>query len=197
MSTLALSPLTALSPLDGRYEAKVAPLRALFSEWALMRFRVKVEVEWLKALAAEPTLAEVPAFSPATVEQLDALAANFSEADGQRIKAIEATTNHDVKAIEYFLKERLAQNAEVVKVAEFIHFACTSEDINNLCHALMLKHARDEVMPQAQQGQHDLARSVIGVGDEVARRVEFQRFEQGDQACVFSSQRNQFVPVCH
>ena len=146
MSTLALSPLTALSPLDGRYEAKVAPLRALFSEWALMRFRVKVEVEWLKALAAEPTLAEVPAFSPATVEQLDALAANFSEADGQRIKAIEATTNHDVKAIEYFLKERLAQNAEVVQVAEFIHFACTSEDINNLCHALMLKHARDEVM---------------------------------------------------
>jgi adenylosuccinate lyase len=146
MSTLALSPLTALSPLDGRYQAKVAPLRALFSEWALMRFRVKVEVEWLKALAAEPTIAEVPAFSPSTVEQLDALAANFSEADGQRIKAIEATTNHDVKAIEYFLKERLAQNAEVVKVAEFIHFACTSEDINNLCHALMLKHARDEVM---------------------------------------------------
>ena len=146
MSTLALSPLTALSPLDGRYEAKVASLRALFSEWALMRFRVKVEVEWLKALAAEPSLAEVPAFSPTTVEQLDALAANFSEADGQRIKAIEATTNHDVKAIEYFLKERLAQNAEVVKVAEFIHFACTSEDINNLCHALMLKHARDEVM---------------------------------------------------
>jgi adenylosuccinate lyase len=146
MSTLALSPLTALSPLDGRYEAKVASLRALFSEWALMRFRVKVEVEWLKALAAEPPLAEVPAFSPTTVGQLDALAANFSEADGQRIKAIEATTNHDVKAIEYFLKERLAQNAEVVKVAEFIHFACTSEDINNLCHALMLKHARDEVM---------------------------------------------------
>ena len=146
MNTLPLSPLTALSPLDGRYEAKVAPLRALFSEWALMRFRVQVELAWLKALAAEPAIAEVPAFSAAAIQELDALAANFSEADGQRIKAIEATTNHDVKAIEYFLKERLGKNAEVVKVAEFIHFACTSEDINNLCHALMLKQARDAVM---------------------------------------------------
>jgi adenylosuccinate lyase len=146
MSKLSLSPLTALSPLDGRYEGKVAPLRALFSEWALMRFRVKVEVEWLKALASEPAIAEVSPFSAATLAELDAVAARFSEADGQRVKAIEATTNHDVKAIEYFLKERLANNAEVAKAAEFIHFACTSEDINNLCHALMLKHARDEVM---------------------------------------------------
>lgn len=146
MNTLSPSPLTALSPLDGRYEAKVAPLRALFSEWALMRFRVKVEVEWLKALASEPVIGEIPAFSAGTLAELDALVIKFSEADGQRIKAIEATTNHDVKAVEYFLKERLAQNAEVVKVAEFIHFACTSEDINNLCHALMLKQARDEVM---------------------------------------------------
>src|SRR5262245_6802170 len=119
MKPLALSPLTALSPLDGRYEGKVAPLRALFSEWALMRFRVQVEVAWLKALAAEPGLREVPAFSAATVAELDRLVAGFSEADGAAIKAIEATTNHDVKAIEYFLKERLAGNAEVVKVAEF------------------------------------------------------------------------------
>lgn len=141
-----LSPLTALSPLDGRYESKVAPLRALFSEWALIRFRVKVEVEWLKALAAEPQIAEVPAFTPQTIAVLDALVTNFSEADGAAVKKIEATTNHDVKAVEYFLKEKLADNAEVEKVAEFIHFACTSEDINNLCHALMLKHARDEVM---------------------------------------------------
>ena len=100
MTKLSLSPLTALSPLDGRYEAKVAPLRALFSEWALMRFRVQVEVEWLKALATEPAIAEVPAFSAATVSELNALVANFCEADGQRVKAIEATTNHDVKAIE-------------------------------------------------------------------------------------------------
>lgn len=143
---LALSPLTALSPLDGRYQSRMAPLRALFSEWALIRFRVQVEIEWLKALAAEPQIPEVPAFSPATIATLDALITEFSQADGERIKAIEATTNHDVKAVEYFLKERLANQPEVMKVAEFIHFACTSEDINNLCHALMLKHARDEVM---------------------------------------------------
>ena len=145
--TLAsLTPLTALSPLDGRYQSKVAPLRALFSEWALIRYRVQVEVEWLKALAGEPSLAEVPPFSAATINMLDALVTNFSEADGEAVKKIEATTNHDVKAIEYFLKDKLAGNTEMTQVAEFIHFACTSEDINNLCHALMLKHARDQVM---------------------------------------------------
>ena len=160
-----LSPLTALSPLDGRYQSRVAPLRPLFSEWALIRFRVHVEVEWLKALAAEPAIAEVPPFSAATISMLDALVRDFSEADGEAVKAIEATTNHDVKAIEYFLKEKLAGNAEVETVAEFIHFACTSEDINNLCHALMLKHARDEVMLPGLDGlitrltaiAHDLA----------------------------------------
>ncbi len=146
MANLPLSALTALSPLDGRYQSRVAPLRVLFSEWALIRFRVQVEVEWLKALASEPTMGEVPPFSPATLAALDALVTSFSQADGERVKAIEATTNHDVKAVEYFLKEKLASNAEVVKVAEFIHFACTSEDINNLCHALMLKGARDTVM---------------------------------------------------
>ncbi len=146
MANLPLSPLTALSPLDGRYQSRTAPLRPLFSEWALIRFRVQIEVEWLKALAAEPAIAEVPAFSAATIATLDALVTNFSEADGEAVKTIEATTNHDVKAIEYFLKEKLAGNAEVTRVAEFIHFACTSEDINNLCHALMLKQARDEVM---------------------------------------------------
>ncbi len=146
LPALPLTPLTALSPLDGRYQSKVAPLRALFSEWALIRYRVQVEIEWLKALAAEPTLAEVPPFSAATIATLDALVTNFSETDGERVKAIEATTNHDVKAVEYFLKEKLTGNAEIVKVAEFIHFACTSEDINNLCHALMLKGARDTVM---------------------------------------------------
>ncbi|MBM3342896.1 MAG: adenylosuccinate lyase [Betaproteobacteria bacterium] len=146
MDKLSLSPLTAISPLDGRYQSRLLPLRALFSEWALIRFRVQVEVAWLKALAAEPHIVEVPAFSAATSAALDALVTNFSEADGAAVKKIEATTNHDVKAVEYFLKERLAGNAEVTRVAEFIHFACTSEDINNLCHALMLKHARETVM---------------------------------------------------
>ena len=143
---MPLSPLTALSPLDGRYQGKVAPLRELFSEYALIRFRVQVEVEWLKALAAERAIAEVPAFSAATVKQLDDLVHRFTESDGAAVKAIEERTNHDVKAIEYFLKERLADNEEIARVAELIHFACTSEDINNLCHALMLKRARDEVM---------------------------------------------------
>ncbi|MDP1716819.1 MAG: lyase family protein, partial [Burkholderiales bacterium] len=143
---MALTPLTALSPLDGRYHGKVAALRDYFSEFALIRYRVLVEVEWLKALANENAIAEVPPFSAATTAALDALAAGFSEADGEAVKAIEAKTNHDVKAIEYCLKVKFAGNAEISKVAEFIHFACTSEDINNLCHALMLKRARDEVM---------------------------------------------------
>lgn len=149
---MELSPLTALSPLDGRYAGKTAALRPLFSEYGLMRHRVRIEVEWLKALAAEPALAEVPAFSPATVDELDALVANFSEADAREIKEIEAVTNHDVKAVEYFLKKRLAGNPEVARVAEFIHFACTSEDINNLSHALMLKAARDGVLLPALDG---------------------------------------------
>jgi adenylosuccinate lyase len=143
---MELSPLIALSPLDGRYGSKVASLRPLFSEFGLIRHRVLVEIEWLKALAAEPAIAEVPAFSAATITELDAVAANFNEADAQAVKDIEAVTNHDVKAIEYFLKKRLANNAQVMQVAEFIHFACTSEDINNLSHALMLKAGRDGVL---------------------------------------------------
>jgi len=143
---MALSSLTALSPLDGRYSSKVEPLRQYFSELALIRYRMMIEIEWLQALAAEPVLLEVPEFSAATVKELDAIVTGFSEPDGAAVKTIEARTNHDVKAIEYFLKERLAGNAEIAKVAEFIHFACTSEDVNNLCHALMLKAARDDVM---------------------------------------------------
>jgi adenylosuccinate lyase len=141
--------LTALSPLDGRYHNKVAALRDYFSEFALIRCRVLVEIEWLKALSREAAIAEVPPFSPATVAQLGAVATEFSETDGAAVKAIEARTNHDVKAVEYFLREKLAGNSEIAKVAEFIHFACTSEDINNLCHALTLKNARDEVMVPA------------------------------------------------
>ena len=143
---MELTPLTALSPLDGRYGSKVASLRPLFSEFGLIKHRVKIEIEWIKALAAAPAIKEVPVFSAATLAELDALAANLNEADAQEVKDIESITNHDVKAVEYFLKKRLANNAEVMRVSEFIHFACTSEDINNLSHALMLKTARDTVL---------------------------------------------------
>ncbi len=140
------SPITALSPLDGRYQSKVEPLRFYFSEFALIRYRVQVEVEWFKALSNEPAIVEILPFSAMTHAQLDSLVTNFSVTDGEAVKAIEARTNHDVKAVEYWLKDKLAQNAEVSKVAEFIHFACTSEDINNLSHGLMLKSSRDQVM---------------------------------------------------
>ena len=143
-----LTKLTALSPLDGRYHGKVDALRNYFSEFGLIRFRVQIEIEWLKALS---TQAEIAPFSAATIAQLDALDANFSEADALAIKTIEATTNHDVKAIEYWLREKLSSNTEAAKTLEFIHFACTSEDINNLSHALMLKGARDAVMLPALQ----------------------------------------------
>jgi adenylosuccinate lyase len=141
-----LTKLTALSPLDGRYHGKVDALRGYFSEFGLIRFRVLIEIEWLKALAAQTDIAEVGPFSNATIAQLDALNANFSEADAAAIKTIERTTNHDVKAIEYWLREQLSNNPETAKVLEFIHFACTSEDINNLSHALMLKNGRDAAM---------------------------------------------------
>ena len=146
MSQAIPSPLTALSPLDGRYHGKVADLREHFSEHGLIRNRVKVEIEWLKALAAEPRLAEIAPFSAATVAELDAVLSAFSTADSEAVKAIEATTNHDVKAMEYWLKKRLGHNAEVMKASEFIHFACTSEDINNSSHALMLAEGRDRVL---------------------------------------------------
>ena len=143
---MSVSPLTALSPLDGRYQAKVSALREHFSEHGLIRNRVRVEVEWLKALAAEPSLAEIAAFSAETIAELDAVVAGFSTDDSEAVKAIEATTNHDVKAMEYWLKERLGHNAEVTRVSEFIHFACTSEDINNTSHALMLQEGRNAVL---------------------------------------------------
>ncbi|MGB9129705.1 MAG: adenylosuccinate lyase [Thiobacillus sp.] len=143
---MELTALTALSPLDGRYGSKTAPLRDFFSEYALIKYRVIVEIEWLKAMAAEPEIAEVPAFSNEAIALLDGIADHFSVADAERVKAIEATTNHDVKAVEYFLKEKTQSNAEIAAVSEFIHFACTSEDINNLSHALMLKGARDAVL---------------------------------------------------
>ncbi|HZV99818.1 MAG TPA: adenylosuccinate lyase, partial [Methylophilaceae bacterium] len=143
---MALTPLNALSPLDGRYQAKLDPLRPYFSEYALIRYRATVEVEWLKALAAEPQLKEVAPFSAQTVKELDDAIANFGEIEAAQVKAIEMRTNHDVKALEYWLKERFDGNHEIRAVSEFIHFACTSEDINNLSHGLMLKGARDTVM---------------------------------------------------
>ncbi|QBJ77416.1 MULTISPECIES: adenylosuccinate lyase [Aquitalea] len=160
-----LNPLIALSPLDGRYAAQVEGLRNLFSEYGLMKFRIKVELEWLKMLAAEPGIEEVKPFSEATIREIDDVIANFTVQHGEEVKAIEARTNHDVKAIEYWLKERLSGNAEVMAASEFIHFACTSEDINNLSHALMLKTARntvvlpalDEVIHKLQQLAHELA----------------------------------------
>ena len=150
-SSAELSALTALSPLDGRYADKLTPLRAHFSEYGLIRNRVRVEVAWLRALAAAPEVAEVPPFSAPTLAELDALVAAFSVADADAIKRIEARTNHDVKAMEYWLKERLAGNAEVQAATEFIHFACTSEDINNVAHALMLQEARCAVLLPAQR----------------------------------------------
>ncbi len=143
---MSLTTLNALSPLDGRYQTKLDALRPYFSEYALIKHRAWVEVEWLKALAAASELSEIAAFSPATIKELDAAIANFSESDAAQVKAIEARTNHDVKALEYWLKDKFAANSEVNKASEFIHFACTSEDINNLSHGLMLKTARDEVM---------------------------------------------------
>ena len=140
------SALTALSPLDGRYAGKVEALRPIFSEYGLMKRRVLVEVRWLLALAEEKAIAEVGTVSDGTRQFLSTLADGFSLQDAERIKAIEATTNHDVKAVEYFLKERISDHAELAKVGEFIHFACTSEDINNLAYALMLRDARDGVL---------------------------------------------------
>ena len=141
-----ITPIAALSPLDGRYAKSVEALRPVFSEYGLMRARVRVELSWLKALAAEPKIVEVPPFDEAVLAEIDDVIAGFSLEDAAAVKAIETTTNHDVKAIEYWLKERFAGVPAVSAVSEFIHFACTSEDINNLSHALMLREARDEVL---------------------------------------------------
>jgi adenylosuccinate lyase len=143
---LPLSAVTALSPLDGRYEKKVAALRDHFSEYALFRNRIRVEVEWLIALSLEAAIRECAPFSAATVAALRERVGQFSPADAERVKAIEATTNHDVKAVEYWLRETFAGNAEIERAKAFVHFACTSEDINNLSHGLMLSAGRDQVL---------------------------------------------------
>jgi adenylosuccinate lyase len=140
------NPLTALSPLDGRYAQKTTALRPYYSEFGLIRQRVTVEVRWLLTLSQHPRITEVPPFSPGAADLLNKIVQEFSEADAERVKAIEAVTNHDVKAIEYFLKEKTRGNVEIARHAEFIHFACTSEDINNLAYGLMLKDGRAAVL---------------------------------------------------
>jgi adenylosuccinate lyase len=146
IAAMTLATVSALSPLDGRYADKVAALRPHFSEYGLIRNRVRVELAWLKALASEPDLSEIAPFSPETMAELDEVVGRFAATDADAVKTIEARTNHDVKAMEYWLKERLAGNTEVQRVSEFIHFACTSEDINNVSHALMLRDARDGIL---------------------------------------------------
>jgi len=158
------STITALSPLDGRYQSKVAPLQNYFSEFALIRFRIQVEVAWLQALSNSNDIKEIASFSAETRTQLNTLVAEFSVTDAQAVKAIEATTNHDVKAVEYWLKQTLADNSEVTKASEFIHFACTSEDINNLSHGLMLKQSLEQVMLPALD-------NIIAKLVELARRL--------------------------
>lgn len=141
-----LSALTAISPVDGRYGSKTASLRGIFSEFGLTKYRVQVEINWLKLLADCPDISEVPTLSASAIAVLDGIKDNFNEQDALRVKAIESTTNHDVKAVEYFIKEKIADNSELAAVGEFVHFACTSEDINNLSHGLMLTEAREQVL---------------------------------------------------
>ncbi|RQW71396.1 adenylosuccinate lyase [Halomonas sp. YLB-10] len=158
---MQLSALTALSPVDGRYGSKAESLREHFSEFGLIRARVIVEIRWLERLAAHPQITEVPELSATATAFLDGLVKNFSEADAARIKDIERTTNHDVKAVEYWIKEAIADNAELHAVTEFVHFACTSEDINNLSYGVMLRDGLDSLLPTMRQ-----------VADEIARLAE-------------------------
>jgi adenylosuccinate lyase len=141
-----LTGLTAISPVDGRYGSKTTDLRPIFSEFGLIRYRVLVEIRWLQTLSRHPGITEVPVFSAEADRLLDEIAEQFGVADAQRIKEIERTTNHDVKAVEYFLKERVAAHPQLQGASEFIHFACTSEDINNLAHGLMLSAGREQIL---------------------------------------------------
>ncbi|WP_461480826.1 adenylosuccinate lyase [Porticoccus sp.] len=160
-----LSSLTAISPIDGRYGSKTIALRSAFSEFGLIKYRVLVEVRWLQQLAAHPAIVELAPLSPAANAVLDELVSNFSETDAARIKEIERTTNHDVKAVEYFIKEHIAKHSELGAVSEFVHFACTSEDINNLSHALMLKEGRDQVLlPEVRE----IARQITALAHQYA-----------------------------
>ncbi|MFL0808936.1 MAG: adenylosuccinate lyase [Agarilytica sp.] len=162
---MELSALSAVSPIDGRYGSKTTDLRDIFSEYGLIRCRVEVEVRWLQKLAEHPGIEEVPALSDEAQTLLNQLVENFSEADAQAIKDEERVTNHDVKAVEYFIKKKIAGNSELQAVSEFVHFACTSEDINNLSHGLMLKQGRDQVLLPAMQNIVD---AIVDIAHETA-----------------------------
>lgn len=172
MNNLPLSSLSAVSPIDGRYGSKTEQLRTVFSEYGLIRYRVMVEVRWLQQLANHPQIAEVAPFSAEANQILNDLVDNFTVEQAQRVKVIESTTNHDVKAVEYLLKETIAGNAELNAVSEFIHFACTSEDINNLSHGLMLKEGRDNIVVPALQG---IADKLAAMGREFAEAPMLSR----------------------
>lgn len=146
-----LSALSAISPIDGRYGSKTSALRPIFSEYGLIKSRLIVEVRWLQQLAENADVVEVPALSTAANQRLEALISDFDESQAQKVKDIEATTNHDVKAIEYYIKDAIADHAELQAISEFVHFACTSEDINNLSHALMLREGRDVLLADVEQ----------------------------------------------
>src|SRR5512142_3243049 len=164
---MQLDPLTALSPLDGRYASKVDALRPIFSEYGLMHRRVTVEIAWLAALSEEPGIVELPAFPAGARSKLQRIADDFSVEDAAAIKDIERTTNHDVKAVEYFIKQRIGDDTQLTQAKEFVHFACTSEDINNLAYALMLRDARDAVLLPTLDG-------VIGKLREMAHALAAQ-----------------------
>jgi len=167
-----LSTLTAVSPVDGRYAGKVAELRRIFSEFGLIRYRVEVEVRWLQKLAAHSGIPEVPALSEDANAILERLVREFDAAAGERIREIERTTNHDVKAVEYFIKERIEDHAELGAISEFVHFACTSEDINNLAHGMMLRDARDYcLLPQMDE----VIASIRALAEEQADRPMLSR----------------------
>ena len=146
---MILSSLTAISPIDGRYADKTQGLRLIFSEYGLIRYRVEVEVRWLQALAAHPGIPEVPALSASAQQRLTEICDGLDVTEAAKVKAFEKTTNHDVKAVEYYLKQQVASHPELSAISEFIHFACTSEDINNLAYALMLRDARELVLMPA------------------------------------------------
>jgi len=168
---MELSALTAVSPIDGRYGSKTADLRPVFSEFGLIRFRVEVEIRWLQQLAAHPQINEVPALSQEADAALNRIVSDFSPQHAERIKEIERTTNHDVKAVEYFIKEQFKDNAELQAISEFVHFACTSEDINNLSHALMLKHGLDVIT----QPMRELCDAIAALATEHAAQPMLSR----------------------
>lgn len=199
-----LTSLSAISPIDGRYAVKTVALREIFSEYGLMRYRVLAEIRWLQALAAHPGIPEVAPLSDSAREKLDKIAEGFDIAEAQRVKTIEDTTNHDVKAVEYYLKEKISSHAELAGVKEFIHFACTSEDINNIAHALMLRDARTKVLlPQVDK----LIGAIASLGRSYAEQPMLSRTHGqpaspttlGKEMAVFSGrlrrQRDLFAAV--